>query len=204
MWPGSERLREAQSPCPADKAHSLCQAEDLVYRARNVLIPFALEPAGLGGMWSSSLFPFISSPLLQGFVTVSDFAFAILTQTHRIRGANYYLFWDTSPGSPTSWFQLWQQEEHMFGGEKSCSSLCGDVYLCWQGPSRCYSDPSPALTWEMRQLKNSPREKNLQNSSAKMDVWFWGREDGMASRCTREGSGRIYEKFCHWKIDQAL
>lgn len=34
-------LRGASSPCPADKAPTPCLAEDLVCRARNVLIPFA-------------------------------------------------------------------------------------------------------------------------------------------------------------------
>lgn len=43
-----EVLGQAQSPCPADKAHTLCWAEDLVSRALNVLIPFALSACWAG------------------------------------------------------------------------------------------------------------------------------------------------------------
>lgn len=134
------------------------------------------QPAGLGGMWSSSLFPFISTPLLHGFVAVSDFAFAILTQTPRIHGVNYYLFWDIWPGSPTSWLQLWQQEEFVFRGKKKSSSCLSVVMSVCVGRVELAGSltvllwPTSIPHWRDEAAQKQSQRKTFKTQQQKMDV----------------------------------
>lgn len=193
---------EARSPCAADKAPSLCWAEHLEHEMFLFLVH--CQPAGLGGMWSS-LFPFIGTPLLHTFVTVSDFAFVILTQSHQIRQVNYCFFWDTSPGSPTSWFHLWQQEEHVFGGKKAQFSS-----LCW-----CLSVLA-GLNWQvlLRSIsitdsRDEAAQKTSQREIFKIHQRKWMCSYGAESmEWPQVAPGKVqvgyYEKFLHWKIEWAL
>lgn len=62
----------------------------------------------------------------------------------------------------------------MFGGKKSYSSLCSDVYLCWWCSSRCYSNPSQLL-------KNSRREIFKIHQHKQMCRQLCVRNEGVAS-----------------------
>lgn len=156
---------EAQSPCPADKAHTLCQAEDLVCRALNVLILFGIRNYSLAACWAGRNVILLPLPFYQCTITpwiCNCLGFCLRNPDANpsdprgelllILGHFSWLSNKLIPVMATRGTYVWR--------EKSCSCLCGDVYLCWQGPSRCYSNPSQPLTREMRQLKNSHREKS--------------------------------------------
>lgn len=202
MWPGSVRL-SGRYEVPVQLIRLTPFAGLRTRSTEHWMFLFLLhcQPAGLGGMWSSPLYPFISTPLLRRFVTALDFAFVVLMQTHQIRGVNYYLFWDASPGSPTGWFQLWQQEEHIFGGKKGTvlpvvMSICvGRVphgvipthFNCslerWGSPKTVTEKSSKFISKNgCVVMGQRERMERPQVAPAKVQVGY-------------------YENFLHWKID---